>query len=516
MTDTTVRPAGAQEESASSMAEQTSSPAIELSVGDQDRGLTPRARNYKFTGLSLGVVLALAMWFLLPDSLGHDIRVTAAVAVLIGAWWITEAAPLAITALIPLIAFPATGVASMAELGAHYMSPIILLFLGGFILAMALQRWNLHKRLAIRIVLFIGTRPSRLVAGFMIATAGLSMWVSNTATAMMMIPMGMSMVTLLEQQKLIPKKSKFGTALALGIAYGATIGGMGTVIGSPVNIIVVGYIRETLEYPVSFLQWMSVGIPFVVIMLFIGWFLLTKVFWKPEVDSIPGGREIFEQQLRQLGKLQGGERAVLIIFVATALSWVFIPTFSPEGFWVDDTAIALIAAFACMLIPAKPREGVMVMTWKDAEQMPWDVLLLIGGGLALSSQITSSGLSTALGDSLSILAGAPLWVITLAVIIMLLLLTELTSTTATTAAFVPVVGGLALALGLNPVVLVIAAGMACTYAFMLPVATPPNALAYSTGSVTMKQMIQTGVWMNVVSVVVVTIVALTLVPAIFG
>lgn len=516
MTDTTVRPAGAQEESASSMAEQTSSPAIELSVGDQDRGLTPRARNYKFTGLSLGVVLALAMWFLLPDSLGHDIRVTAAVAVLIGAWWITEAAPLAITALIPLIAFPATGVASMAELGAHYMSPIILLFLGGFILAMALQRWNLHKRLAIRIVLFIGTRPSRLVAGFMIATAGLSMWVSNTATAMMMIPMGMSMVTLLEQQKLIPKKSKFGTALALGIAYGATIGGMGTVIGSPVNIIVVGYIRETLEYPVSFLQWMSVGIPFVVIMLFIGWFLLTKVFWKPEVDSIPGGREIFEQQLRQLGKLQGGERAVLIIFVATALSWVFIPTFSPEGFWVDDTAIALIAAFACMLIPAKPREGVMVMTWKDAEQMPWDVLLLIGGGLALSSQITSSGLSTALGDSLSILAGAPLWVITLAVIIMLLLLTELTSTTATTAAFVPVVGGLALALGLNPVVLVIAAGMACTCAFMLPVATPPNALAYSTGSVTMKQMIQTGVWMNVVSVVVVTIVALTLVPAIFG
>ena len=516
MTDTTVRPAGAQEESASSMAEQTSSPAIELSVGDQDRGLTPRARDYKFTGLSLGVVLALAMWFLLPDSLGHDIRVTAAVAVLIGAWWITEAAPLAITALIPLIAFPATGVASMAELGAHYMSPIILLFLGGFILAMALQRWNLHKRLAIRIVLFIGTRPSRLVAGFMIATAGLSMWVSNTATAMMMIPMGMSMVTLLEQQKLIPKKSKFGTALALGIAYGATIGGMGTVIGSPVNIIVVGYIRETLEYPVSFLQWMSVGIPFVVIMLFIGWFLLTKVFWKPEVDSIPGGREIFEQQLRQLGKLQGGERAVLIIFVATALSWVFIPTFSPEGFWVDDTAIALIAAFACMLIPAKPREGVMVMTWKDAEQMPWDVLLLIGGGLALSSQITSSGLSTALGDSLSILAGAPLWVITLAVIIMLLLLTELTSTTATTAAFVPVVGGLALALGLNPVVLVIAAGMACTCAFMLPVATPPNALAYSTGSVTMKQMIQTGVWMNVVSVVVVTIVALTLVPAIFG
>ena len=516
MTDTTVRPAGAQEESASSMAEQTSSPAIELSVGDQDRGLTPRARNYKFTGLSLGVVLALAMWFLLPDSLGHDIRVTAAVAVLIGAWWITEAAPLAITALIPLIAFPATGVASMAELGAHYMSPIILLFLGGFILAMALQRWNLHKRLAFRIVLFIGTRPSRLVAGFMIATAGLSMWVSNTATAMMMIPMGMSMVTLLEQQKLIPKKSKFGTALALGIAYGATIGGMGTVIGSPVNIIVVGYIRETLEYPVSFLQWMSVGIPFVVIMLFIGWFLLTKVFWKPEVDSIPGGREIFEQQLRQLGKLQGGERAVLIIFVATALSWVFIPTFSPEGFWVDDTAIALIAAFACMLIPAKPREGVMVMTWKDAEQMPWDVLLLIGGGLALSSQITSSGLSTALGDSLSILAGAPLWVITLAVIIMLLLLTELTSTTATTAAFVPVVGGLALALGLNPVVLVIAAGMACTCAFMLPVATPPNALAYSTGSVTMKQMIQTGVWMNVVSVVVVTIVALTLVPAIFG
>lgn len=515
MTDMSVRPTEAQQP-APSVADQNLSAAAELSVGNQDRGLTPRARNYKFTGLTLGVVLALAMWFILPDSLGHDVKVTAAVAVLIGAWWITEAAPLALTALVPLIAFPATGVAPMTELSAHYMSPIILLFLGGFILALALQRWNLHKRLAIRIVLLIGTRPSRLVAGFMIATAALSMWVSNTATAMMMIPMGMSMVTLLEQQNLIPKKSKFGTALALGIAYGASIGGMGTLIGSPVNIIVAGYIRETLEYPLSFLQWMSVGVPFVCIMLFLGWFLLTKVFWKPEVDDIPGGREIFEQQLRQLGKLEGGERAVFIIFVATALSWVFIPTFSPEGFWIDDTAIALIAAFACMLVPAKPREGVMVMTWKDAEQIPWDVLLLIGGGLALSSQITGSGLASALGDSLSVLGGAPLWVITLAVIIMLLLLTELTSTTATTAAFVPVVGGLALALGLNPVVLVIAAGMACTCAFMLPVATPPNALAYSTGSVTMKQMIQTGIWMNMVGVIVVTIVALTLVPAIFG
>lgn len=493
-----------------------SQPHVELSPGERDRGIPPGARNYKFGGMATGVILAAVVALIMPDSVSHEIRVTAAVAVLMGCWWITEAAPLAATALIPLVAFPAFGTADLDSIAPNYMSPIILLFLGGFILAMALQRWNLHKRIAIQIVLLIGVQPTRLIAGFMIATALLSMWVSNTATAMMMIPMGMSLVKMLEEQNLIPKKSKFGTSLSIGIAYAATVGGMGTLIGSPINVIVVGYIRETLGYPLTFLQWMSVGVPAVIILLTIGWVLVTKIMWRPEVDELPGGREIFEQQLRKLGKLRGGERVVLIIFVTTAASWVFVPMLTPADFWIDDTAIALLAGLACMTVPAKPREGVMVMTWSDAKDVPWDVLLLIGGGLALSAQITASGLSEWLGQSLTALSGAPMWLLTLVLITMLIFLTELTSSTATTAAFVPVVGGLAVALGLNPVILVVAAGMACSCAFMLPVGTPPNAIAYSTGAVSMSQMMRTGMWMNLICIALVTVIALTLVPAIFG
>lgn len=491
-------------------------PQVELSVGQQDRGIAPGARNYKFGGMALGLILAAVVTLIMPDSVAPEARMTAAVAILMGTWWITEAVPLAATAMIPLVAFPALDVAQLSEVAISYSSSTILLFLGGFLLAMALQRWNLHKRIAIHIVLRIGVAPARLIAGFMIATAFLSMWVSNTATAMMMIPMGMSVVKMLENEGLLPKKSKFGTGLMVGIAYGATIGGMGTLIGSPVNVIVAGYIRDTLDYPLTFVQWMSVGVPAVVIFTALGWFLIAKIIWRPEIDHLPGGRKIFEQQLSGLGKLRGGELIVTVVFVCTASAWVLVPMLTSSDFWLNDTAIALIAGLAVMVLPAKPRSGVMVMTWKDAKDTPWDVLLLIGGGLALSAQITASGLSAWLGDLLTGLRGAPEWLILLVVVILLLCITELTSSTATVAAFVPVVGGLAIALGQDPVLMVVAAGMACTCSFMLPVGTPPNAIAFSTGAISMNQMMRTGVWMNLIAVIGVFSLALTLVPVVFG
>ena len=488
---------------------------LDISPGLADRGMAPGKRNYKFGGMIGGIFLAVAVYLITPVDLGHEIRVTAAIAVLMGAWWITEAAPLAGTAMLPLILFPAFGAAELSDVATSYASSTILLFLGGFLLALALQRWNLHKRIAIHIVLRVGVKPTRLIAGFMIATALLSMWVSNTATAMMMIPMGMSLVRMLEGEGVLPEKSKFGTGLVVSIAYGASIGGFGTLIGSPVNVVVAGYIRETLNYPLTFLQWMMVGVPVVIAFTAIGYFLIAHVLWKPEIDEIPDGRKMFEDQLASLGTMSAGERVVTAVFVLTAGSWILVPMIAPEGFWLTDTAIALIAGVAVMVLPAKPRQGVMVMSWKDTHEMPWDVLMLIGGGLALSAQITSSGLAAAMGDALTVLGGVPQWLMLLVVAALLLCLTELTSSTATVAAFVPVVGGLALALGQDPVPLVIAAALTCTCSFMLPVGTPPNALAFSTGAVTMNQLMRTGVWMNLCSLVLVMVISLTLVPIVF-
>lgn len=488
----------------------------EYSPGQLDRGIPPGPRNYKFGGMAIGLILAGVVAAIIPNDVSYDIRVTAAIAVLMGAFWITEAVPLAATAMLPLILFPAFGVVDLGGISGNYSSGIILLFLGGFLLALALQRWNLHKRIAINIVLKIGTEPARLVAGFMIATAFLSMWVSNTATAMMMIPMGMTVVKMLEDKEVLPKKSKLGTGLVVSIAYSATIGGFGTMIGSPVNLVILSYIRGSLDYQVTFSQWMMVGIPTVIVFTLVGWLLLTQILWRSEVSEIPGGREIFEKELKRLGKLEGGERIVAIVFACTALSWTLIPIIFGSGIWLSDTAIALIAGVAVMVLPANPKSGVMVLNWKDTKEMPWDVLILIAGGLALSSQITESGLSEWLAGSLSGLGNAPQWLMVLAIVVLLLAVTELTSSTATSAAFVPVIGGLAIALGMNPVIMAMAAGLACTCSFMMPVGTPPNAIAYSTGAVSMNQLMRTGIWMNLISVVLVTIIALTLVPLVFG
>lgn len=483
-----------------------------LSEGQRDRGLGTKSFFRKQLGLLGGVAIAIAVFLLLPESLSYEGRVTAAVAVLMGAWWVTEAVPIPVTALLPLIIYPLTKAGEIPDLAGSYANPIIFLLLGGFILAGGLERWNLHRRIALRIVLVIGTRPSRLIAGFMIATAFLSMWVSNSATATMMIPMGMSLVTLVnERRKDLQKESHFGVALMLGVAYAATCGGLGTMIGSPVNVIVVGYLRETLERDITFLQWMCVGVPVMVMMLVIGWLILTKWVWRPEVDELPGGEKLFRGLLDEMGPMSGGEKLTLLVFGLAAASWMFIPILFPDS-PADDAVIAMCAALAMFLIPAASGRGVMLMDWRTATRIPWDVLILVGGGLALSSQIISSGLSEWIGGLVGNLDFLPFWAMIVLITVMLLLLTEFTSNTATSAAFVPVVGGLAAGMGADPLILVIAAGIACSLAFMLPVGTPPNAIAFGSGAVTIPQMVRSGIWMNVAGVVVVVISVLTFVP----
>lgn len=512
-----------------------------LSPGEQAPAEHAKTHRIKWTGLVLGLVLALLIYFLMPPDLAQHARLTAATAGLMGVWWMTEAIPIPATALLPLIIFPVlVPDVAVDDVGASYGSNIIFLFMGGFLLALAMQRWNLHRRIALRTVRVMGTKPAQMVAGFMVATGFLSMWVSNTATAVMMIPIGVSVLLLLpnlmndaaaeagvadtDLEGADPQSAKvkeaiiasnFGTALMLGIAYAASIGSLGTIIGTPPNTLMVGYLQESHDITVGFGQWMLVGVPLSVVMLAIAWFLLTKVLFKPEIDEIPGGRKLISNELHKLGPMSTGEKLVLAIFALAAFSWVFVPVIfdSPP---ISDAGIAMVVGLLLFLLPAGAERGVRLLDWESAVKLPWGVLLLFGGGLALSSQFSDSGLTEWIGAQVEALGAVPVLVLVLVVAAGVIFLTELTSNTATAATFLPVAGGVALGLDMDPMLLAIPVALAATCAFMLPVATPPNAIAFGSGYVTIGQMIRGGLWLNVVGVVLITLVTMTLGVWVFG
>ncbi|MDN5763908.1 MAG: DASS family sodium-coupled anion symporter [Microlunatus sp.] len=515
------------------------------SPGEREQEEPQKARRIKWSGLIAGLLLAVLVYLLLPQDLAHPAKLTAATAVLMGLWWMTEAIPIPATALLPLIVFPmfVKGV-KVDDVGASYGSNIIFLFMGGFLLALAMQRWNLHRRIALRTVRVMGTKPAQMVAGFMLATAFLSMWVSNTATAVMMLPIGVSVLLLVpkllegagtdsadkgsalssdlegadpqsEEIKEAVIRSDFGTSLMLGIAYAASIGSLGTIIGTPPNTLLVGYLEENHGIQIGFGQWMLVGVPLSVVMLVITWFLLTKVLFKPEIDDIPGGRKLINDELSKLGPTSTGEKRVLAIFVLAALSWVFIPViFDPPP--ITDAGIAMVVGVLLFLLPSGAQRGVRLLDWESAVKLPWGVLLLFGGGLALSAQFSSSGLTKWIGEGAGRLGAVPVVLVVVIFATGIIFLTELTSNTATAATFLPVSGGVAIGLGLEPMLLAIPVALAATCAFMLPVATPPNAIAYGSGYVTIGQMIRGGLWLNLIGIVLITLTTMTLAVWVFG
>lgn len=493
------------------------------SPGERAEPEPPQTNRRRWIGFAAGLVGALLTYALLPDDLAHAAKVTAAVAVLMGTWWMTEAIPIPATALLPLIAFPVLGDVSVDDVGSSYGSNIIFLFMGGFLLALAMQRWNLHRRIALIIVRAMGTNPSTVVAGFMVATGFLSMWVSNTATAVMMLPIGVSVLLLVtnlergdtEAVKAAVVKSDFGTALMLGIAYAASIGSLSTIIGTPPNALLVGYLAENHDIRIGFGQWMLVGLPLAVVFLAITWLLLTKVLFKPEIEKIPGGRDLLSQELANLGAMSTGEKLVLGVFVLAATSWVAIPLIQDEPF-ISDAGIAMAVGLLLFILPAGAGRGVRLLDWATAVQLPWGVLLLFGGGLALSAQFGSSGLTEWIGEQVGALDAVPIWALMVVVVTGVIFLTELTSNTATAATFLPVAGGVALGLGADVMLLTIPVAIAATCAFMLPVATPPNAIAYGSGYVTIGQMIRGGVWLNLIGIVLISALTLTVAAWVFG
>ncbi|MBB3662402.1 MULTISPECIES: SLC13 family permease [Prauserella salsuginis group] len=477
----------------------------------------------KKVALAAGPILGIACYLLLPADLAAPARAAAGVGVLMATWWMTEAVPIPVTALLPLVLFPTLGVLETDAAAAPYANPVIFLVLGGVLLGLATQRWNLHRRIALRTVLLMGTRPSRLVFGLMVASAFISMWVSNTATAVIMVPIGLSILQLVSSLDERAATGKLGSAMLLGVAYAVTIGSMATPIGQPPMALMKAYLAATHGFDLGFGQWMLVGVPFGAVLLGVAWLVLTKLVFRSELDEIPGGRGLIRSELDKLGPLSGPERSVLLVFAAAACCWVVVPTLAElpllaSWTWlgsISDTVVAMAAAIALFLIPAGRRHNGPLLEWSATSEVPWGVLLLFGGGLSLSAAFSETGFSEWLGQQV---AGVPVppVVLLLIAVVTVILLTELTSNTATAAAFFPIMGSVAVGVGMDPLLMTIAVAMAVSCAFMLPVATPSNAVAFATGELPIKHMIRAGVLINLAGMALIMLTMVTLVPLVFG
>ena len=465
-------------------------------------------------GLVLGPTLfVLTLLFFHPEGLSKEANAILASTLWIAVWWITEAIPIAVTALLPIVLFPLTGGLDLKVTTAAFGHRYIFLYIGGFMIAIAIERWNLHKRIALSIINFIGTDVTRIILGFMLATAFMSMWISNTATSVMMLPIGMAIIAQLkdnpstiEDENLI-----FGKALMLAIAYSASIGGMATLIGTPPNLVLAGIVQELYGVEISFSQWFMFGLPISMVLLFLCWQYLTRFAFKFKQKTFPGGKAEIKRLLNELGKISYEEKVVLVVFVTTALLWIFraqLQYFIPK---LDDTIIAMMSGITLFLLPVKNRTR-KIITWEEAVKMPWGIILLFGGGMALAAGFQSSGLAKWLGTQITLLQGVHLFLLVIFIIASVNFLTEITSNLATTAMLLPVLAPMALSLGVHPYMLMVAATVAASCAFMLPVATPPNAVVFGSGYLRIPDMVSKGIWMNLLSIILLSLIVYFLLP----
>ena len=486
--------------------------------GDRGDDSGGTSRGYRqLAGWTLGPAALVLTLVVGPPEGGLTVEGwrTAGAAAMMAIFWITEPIPIPATALLPLVLFPALGLGDIRETAAPFGNPIIFLFLGGFIIALAMQRWGLHRRVAISLIAAVGAKPSRIVAGFLLSSALISMWVSNTATALMMLPIAMSVVHLLPAAAGEGSTAaRFGTALLLAVAYGATTGGMATPIGTPPNALLAAYVSDIYGFELGFGRWMLLGVPVMLVALPAVHLVLTRVQFTLGEQEIPGVREVIAGEQARLGPLGRGEIAVALVFGLTALGWVVQPLIARAVPLVSDTTIAMAGALLLFMIPV--RRGEFVMTWEATSAVPWGVLLLFGGGLSLAGNIERHGLSNYLGSLAGGLDGLPMLLILCIVSFGILMLTELTSNTATAATFLPITAALAISLGENPLLFLIPTALAANCSYMLPVGTPPNAIVYASGQVTLPQMARAGLLLNVALVPILVSLVLLIGRLIFG
>ena len=498
------------------------------------------------------IVFSIILLMPLPEGMTPSGKRLLAISALMACWWIGEGTSIAVTALLPLILFPLLGIMSSKQVAPNYTNHFVFLFLGGFMIALAMEKWNFHKRLALWIISLIGTGLNRIILGFMTAAAFLSMWISNTATTMMLLPVGMAVVRQVAEQSTLDGRhdettkrqvaESLGLVLMLGLAYSASIGGVGTLIGTAPNIVFAGFYKQL--YPenqeISFVEWMTMAVPVVILFIPVVWVYLCRLVAPISLNRIEFAKDngdVINHELTALGKITRPEKMVACIFALTALLWVFrkplvldlvtIPGWSslfsnPE--MLHDSTVAMIMGILLMLLPVRFEKGNMVnnqreyflLDWKTVEtRMPWGILLLFGGGFALASGFTKTGLAGWIGNQLTGLSSFPLWAVVLFVCLSITFLTELTSDTATSTMILPVMGVAAVAAGFHPLMLMLPATLSASFAFMLPVATPPNAIVFGSGWVTIPAMSRAGFVLNLIGAIFITTLALLLIQTLF-
>ena len=477
----------------------------------------------KQAGLWMGPIVALAMFISAAwqDTMPHNAWIVAGVGLWMAVWWSTEAIPVAATAFIPLVSFPLLQVMPVKAVAQSYAHPTIFLFLGAFLLALSVEKWALHRRIALNVLVRTGTDGRKLILGFMVAGALLSMWMTNTSTAMMLLPIATSVAAMVVERSSDVSdddKRAFQVALLLALAYATTIGGMSTIIGTPPNVLLAGFMEETYGIQIAFFDWMLIGLPLALVLLPLGWVVLTRVAFRVDVPASPEVADVIHSMREEMGAMTSPQRRVGLLFLTVVALWMARKWLNEvpglEG--LSDAGIVMAAALLLFVIPSGNGSPARLMQWDDVARLPWGVLILFGGGLALAAQVSGSGLAVWLGESLLPVAGLGTLVLVAAAAGLVVFLTELTSNLATAATFLPVVAAIAAQSGIEPLVLCVPVTLAASCAFMLPVATPPNAIVFSSGALTIPQMIRAGILMNIIAMMILTLLAVILVPTVFS
>ncbi|MFV0248350.1 MAG: SLC13 family permease [Tenacibaculum sp.] len=473
----------------------------------------------KNTSLLLGPIVFLLLLFFPKTIVSPEADKVIAVAAWMVCWWITEAVSISVTALLPLVLFPLLGIMSMKDVSSSYGSPVIFLFFGGFIMALALEKVNLHKRIALLIISYTGTSPDRIILGFMIATAFLSFWISNTASTLIMLPMGLSVINLLidDADGFTKKDRNFALSIMLGTAFSANVGGIATIIGTPPNSVLVGFLEQNYNMEISFVKWMIMGVPFSALMIAIIYLILVKLVYPNKLGSFASSKDLISNELKKLGKINSQEKKVLFVFGFAIFFWMFRSYINnlSENLNISDAEISVWTAILLFVVPNNFSKGSFILTWKDTTKVAWGILILFGGGLALASGLAKTSLVSFIADHITSISNISITIIALLLIGIVIFLTELISNVALVSVMAPVVAGIAIGLNIPIKELLIPITIASSCAFMLPMATPPNAIVFSSGYVRVKDMVKAGVILNFISILVLIVFFKFIIPLIF-
>lgn len=477
--------------------------------------------NIKQIGIILGPALFTTLLIIPPpEGLEPNAWKAIAMAAWMLTWFITEALPLAVTALLPMVILPLLGLAKVKDAMAPYSDPIIYLFMGGFTIALAMERWNLHRRIALNILRMTGSNANGIILGFFLATALISMWISNTATTIMMLPMALSVIELVNQKdekgNPLPGMRNFAISMMLGVSYASSIGGVGTLIGTPPNVVFASQMKELFEVEIPFGAWMAVGTPYALLLLLGGYWIIVRWIYPNGLGKIEGAKERLDAELAKLGPMSAGEKRTTLVFSLAAAGWIFkLPIENAfPGLVLDESVVGICAALVLFAVPISWKNYTFALDWKHTEKLPWGILLLFGGGLSLASALSSTGIIGLIGQQFSGGNGGS-WFFLFALVAVTVFLTELLSNVALVVVFIPVIGAVAQAMNIDPVVMCIPVTLAASSGFMLPMSTPPNAIVFSSGHLSVATMMRAGVWLNLLSIVLMTIFGKLVVPLFF-